>query len=124
MTAASTMTVTVIDASLTVALVVASVDLASVLTSVCWHFIGWYSSQDVVPVSPVFFVIFIGRVIDLGSDCSGAELSLDKSVASFASIRRELAAARASALAIRLTGHTLAFVVSTVGTARLAGRSV
>ena len=118
------MTVTVIDASLTVALVVASVDLASVLTSVCWHFIGWYSSQDVVPVSPVFFVIFIGRVIDLGSDCSGAELSLDKSVASFASIRRELAAARASALAIRLTGHTLAFVVSTVGTARLAGRSV
>ena len=118
------MTVTVIDASLTVALIVASVDLASVLTSVCWHFIGWYSSQDVVPVSPVFFVIFIGRVIDLGSDCSGAELSLDKSVASFASIRRELAAARASALAIRLTGHTLAFVVSTVGTARLASRSV
>jgi len=84
-TAASAVAITIIDASLTVALIITSMDFAAVLTSISWHLIGWLSPQDIVSVAP-FLVITVTAVINFRRDGSWTELTFDEGMACLASI--------------------------------------
>ena len=123
MAAASTVAISIIDASLTVALIITSMHFAAVLTSISRHLIRWHSSQDVVSVTPFLFIA-VAAVIDFGRNRSWTELAFDQSMARLASIRCELTAARSRALVVRLTSHTFALVITTIGATRFTHKLV
>jgi len=115
MSAAAAMAIAIISTRLSVTLVLDSMDLAAVLTTVGWHFIRLLRAEC-VPLMIV--VINESAVINCRSQGTRAEAVFDKSMASFGTTFSHLSAALASAVFISLTGHALATVGCTIGTAR------
>lgn len=62
MTTAAAVAVTIIRASMSIALVLISMHFAAILTSVGRQFVGWYSSVDIILAISV--IVLICTIID------------------------------------------------------------
>ena len=110
MTAASTVAVSVRAAWLTIALIIDSVHFAAVLSTVSWHLIAPELLIKVIPVSYIIVVIHVSAIVNFRGDCTGAEGTLDESLALHGSLFSHLTAASARALRVRAACHTVTLV--------------
>lgn len=110
------MAITIIGAGLTITLILDSVHGAAILTTVCWHLIGWLSSQNIIPLMIV--IVNELAIVDSRRHSTRAEAILNKSMAQFSTILGHLTTALAGAVGISLAFHTFATVGCTVSAAR------
>jgi len=87
---AAIVAVAVLDARLTIALVVSTVDLAAVLASIGWR-VNLVRTQKVVLAAAVFVLVL--AVVDFGSDGPRAELVFNECVTRFGAVTMHLATA-------------------------------
>lgn len=90
MATAAIVAVAVLDARLTIALVVSTVDLAAVLASIGWR-VNLVRTQKVVLAAAVFVLVL--AVVDFGSDGPRAELVFNECVTRFGAVTMHLATA-------------------------------
>ena len=127
MSAAATGAVIVLGTWLTVTLVDEAGDVATSFTLVSWHVVGIVllgvskasHIEGVLLWGVVDLVVLKYAVVNLWSESSWAEATLDDSVASLGTVAHCGTAAVASAVLVFLAWHTFALVIISIGGAWL-----